>query len=84
MRARPLINRADLIKGAYVHERKRYKVVPVRFVQACTRGHVSDLNWRLFVHGPDDQCLRSPLWMDERGTSGDLTAITVRCDCGKF
>jgi hypothetical protein len=22
--------------------------------------------------------------MDEKGTSGDLTAITIRCDCGKF
>ena len=24
------------------------------------------------------------LWLDERGTSGDLTDITVRCECGKF
>jgi hypothetical protein len=84
VRSRPLIHRADLTKGQYMRDRKPHKVVPVRFVQACTRGHVSDISWRLFVHGPDDQCQRQPLWMDERGTSGDLTAITIRCDCGKF
>jgi len=84
VRSRPLIHRADLTKGQYVRDRKPYKVVPVRFVQACTRGHVSDIDWRLFVHGADDKCQRHPLWMDERGTSGDLTAITIRCDCGKF
>src|SRR5438874_5133807 len=83
VRSRPLVPRADLDKRQYVLNRKRYKVVPVRFVQACTRGHVSDIDWRLFVHGPDDKCLRQPLWMDERGTSGDLTAITIRCECGK-
>jgi len=84
VRSRPLIHRADLTKGSYEFDRKKYKVVPVRFVQACTRGHVSDINWRLFVHGEGDTCARSPIWMDERGTSGDLTAITIRCDCGKF
>jgi hypothetical protein len=83
VRSRPLVPRADLDKRQYILNRKRYKVVPVRFVQACTRGHVSDIDWRLFVHGPDDKCLRQPLWMDERGTSGDLTAITIRCECSK-
>lgn len=83
VRSRPLIHRADLTRGVYEFDRKKYKVVPVRFVQACTRGHVSDINWRLFVHGEGDTCPRS-IWMDEKGTSGDLTAITIRCDCGKF
>lgn len=82
-RSRPLVHRMDLEKRQYVFNRRRYKVVPVRFVQACTRGHVSDIDWRLFVHGAEDKCLRQPLWMDERGTSGDLTAITIRCECGK-
>lgn len=84
VRSRPLIHRHDLTKGCYVHERTKHKVVPVRFVQACTRGHVSDIDWRLFVHGPDVKCSRAPLWMDEKGTSGDLTAITIRCDCKAF
>ena len=61
---------------------KSVKVVPIRFVQACPRGHVSDINWKLFVHGPGDACSR-PLWIDERGTSGDLTDVFIRCECGK-
>ena len=84
MRSRPLVHRLDLRKGhLYERDKKRYKVVPVRFVQACLRGHVSDIDWRVFVHGKEDKCQRS-LWMEERGTSGDLTDITIRCECGKF
>jgi uncharacterized protein DUF1998 len=84
VRSRPLVHRLDLVKGQlYERDRRRYKVVPVRFVQACLRGHVSDIDWRVFVHGKEDKCQR-PLWLDERGTSGDLTDITIRCECGKF
>lgn len=84
VRSRALVHRVDLTKNAYVRDRKSSRVVPVRFVQACPRGHVSDIDWRLFVHGPEDKCQQQPLWMDEKGTSGDLTAITIRCSCGKF
>ncbi|MCC7178932.1 MAG: DUF1998 domain-containing protein [Acidobacteria bacterium] len=83
VRSRPLVHRGDLVKGRYELDRKKYKVVPIRFVQACTRGHVSDINWHVFVHGKDDPCRRN-LWLDERGTSGELTDIVVRCECGKF
>jgi hypothetical protein len=58
-------------------------VLPVRFVQACTRGHVSDIDWRVFVHGKGVVCSRR-LWLEERGTTGDLTDITIRCECGLF
>lgn len=57
-------------------------VVPTRFVRACPKGHVDDLDWYQFVHGPDDTCRRQ-LWLDERGTVGDLTDLFVRCECGK-
>ena len=50
VRSRPLVPMADLVKGQYVWDKKKYKVVPIRFVQACTRGHVSDIDWRRFVH----------------------------------
>ena len=33
------------------------------------------------THG--DPTCRQPLWLDERGTSGDSTDITVRCECGQ-
>lgn len=58
-------------------------VVATRFVRACPKGHVDDINWHGFVHGPDDNC-RGQLWLDESGTSGDLSDLRVRCGlCGK-
>ena len=32
--------------------------------------------------GAEDDCRRQ-LWLDERGTSGDLADLVVRCECGK-
>ncbi len=57
-------------------------VVATRFVRACPKGHVDDLDWWRFVHGSSDNCRRQ-LWLDERGTSGDLADLIVRCECGK-
>jgi len=74
-----------LVHRKALDERGRFDgraVVATRFVRACPRGHVDDLDWRRFVHGPDDTCRRQ-LWLDERGTSGDLADLVVRCECGK-
>ena len=57
-------------------------VVATRFVRACPKGHVDDLYWHRYAHGPDDNCRRQ-LWLDERGTSGDLADLVVRCECKK-
>ncbi len=57
-------------------------VVATRFVRACPRGHVDDLDWRTYIHGITDNCRRQ-LWLDERGTSGDLADLVARCECGK-
>ena len=57
VRSRPLVHRLDLGQGdaARLERQDRgTRVVPVRFVQACTRGHVSDIDWRVFVHGKGD------------------------------
>ena len=61
---------------------ERLPVVPTRFVRACPRGHVDDLDWYAFVHGAGSPCRRQ-LWLDERGTTGGLGELTVRCECGK-
>lgn len=57
-------------------------VVATRFVRACPKGHVDDIDWYQFVHGSDSNCRRQ-LWLDESGTSGDLSDLTVRCECGQ-
>jgi hypothetical protein len=84
VRSRPLVHRENLIDDKYYlgPDRKKYQVVPVRFVQACVNGHISDINWYAFVHGLNEPC-RRPLWVDERGTSGDLRDIIIRCECEK-
>lgn len=82
-RSRPLLHRRTLIDGKYFDkERKKRPVVPVRFVQACVNGHISDVDWYDFVHRGQSACKRQ-LWMDERGTSGDLADIFARCECGQ-
>ena len=45
---------------------KARPVVPVRFVCGCRRGHIDDLDWRIFIHGSKNVCQR-PLWLEERG-----------------
>ena len=83
-RARPLVHRRDLESWRYRYQgaRKKHRVVPVRFVQACINGHVSDLPWRRFVHQKGSDCGRQPIWFEEHGTTGDLTTTFVRCECG--
>src|SRR4029079_8013829 len=36
----------------------------------------------MFAHSSHENCQRQ-LWLDERGTSGDLADLVVRCECGK-
>lgn len=76
-RSRRLVNRKALDGGKF----EGRPVVPTRFVRGCPRGHVDDLNWYGFVHGPEVRCGK-PLWLDEHGTSGDLGDLVVRCECG--
>lgn len=83
LRSRRLAHYRSLEKGRFLdRDRSRQKVVPVRFVQACVNGHISDINWRRFVHKLDDPCQRD-LWIDERGTTGEIADIVIRCECGK-
>ena len=82
-RSRMLVHRRALTKGKFIDDRrKKHPVVPIRFVRACRKGHIGDLDWYWFAHRGVTECRRQ-LWVDERGTSGDLAEIVVRCECGK-
>jgi len=78
-RSRRLVHRRSLDDKGWFEGRK---VVATRFVRACPRGHVDDLHWYGFVHEEGDPCRRQ-LWLDERGTGGDLADLVVRCECGR-
>lgn len=78
-RSRRLVHRKNLDNKGRFDGRP---VVATRFVRACPKGHIDDINWYRFVHGAEDQCKRQ-LWLDELGTSGDLADLSVRCECKK-
>ncbi len=81
-RRRRLVHLDSLIKGRYRDADGRGKsVVPVRFVMACKKAHIADIEWAEFVHGTKG-CTRD-LWVEERGTSGDLDEIFIVCECGQ-
>src|SRR5438876_3989571 len=80
-RSRMMVHRSALTGGKYIdQDNKRRPVVPIRFVRACRCGHIGDIDWRAFVHGAQSECKRQ-LWIDERGTSGDLSEVWIRCEC---
>lgn len=85
-RSRLLVHRRALTRGKYRdRDKKARPVVPVRFVRACRGGHIGDIDWYVFVHEGQSECksLRRQLYLDERGTSGDLAEVFIRCECGK-
>jgi hypothetical protein len=57
-------------------------VNPIRFVGACTKGHLQDIDWRYLTHRGRDQSCRKPLYWVERGVSSDPSDISVQCTCG--
>lgn len=81
-RRRRLVHLNSLDRGRYRDADGRGKsVVPVRFVMACKKAHIGDIEWAEFVHGAKG-CTRD-LWVEERGTSGDLDEIYIVCECGQ-
>lgn len=64
------------------------RMVPMRFVAACPRGHLDDVDWRFWAHtGGSPSCGRGPgnllFDVDEsgRGAAG-LGSLRIRCRCG--
>lgn len=73
-----------LLHRKHLDERRRYDrkpVVATRFVRACPKGHVDDLDWYEFVHRGPHGCVPR-LWLDETGATGELSNLRVRCSCG--
>ncbi len=78
-RTRPLIPWDRLVKGGYLdRNRKIISVIPVRFVQACVKGHISDIDWYAFVRETYDHDRAGQLWFDEGGAGNDFAEIYVR------
>ena len=76
-RRRRLVRWDELTNGRFRDDedrsRRAKKVVPVRFVCGCPRGHLDDLDWRVFAHRSSGPSCGRRMWLEERGTSGDIS-----------
>ena len=69
--------------GKFKDGTKTVSVTPMRFVAACKKGHMQDINWRGLVHrGQGQTGCRSAMWFLDRGTSADPKDLSIECDCG--
>jgi len=82
-RTRPL-RPWSAIRDKKMFNGKKIEWVPVRFVQACVNGHLSDIDWRGFVHKDLKISCQKPLWLDESGSGNDFDEIFVRCECNEY
>lgn len=71
---------------ASLPERKRWRMVPVRFIVACANGHIDDFPWVLWAHSRPGQSLdgvqpcQSPqLRFNYTGKTG-LMGLLVKCE----
>jgi hypothetical protein len=78
-RTRPLVS-WSAVKAEPKFRGKKVHYVPVRFVQACPNGHLSDIDWYAFVHNDFQTTNRGQLWLDEAGSGNDFEEIFVRCE----
>jgi hypothetical protein len=60
---------------------KKTAITPIRFVAACKKGHIQDIDWTHAVHGAGKTCTEA-LSLEERGTSGDPRSTRIVCGCG--
>jgi hypothetical protein len=60
---------------------KKEDVTPLRFVGGCEAGHLQDVDWRWVLHR--GETCQKPMWLEERGSSGDPRDTSVICACGK-
>jgi hypothetical protein len=87
-RCRALVRARDgleLKSKRYAHacaDAKSGDCVPVRFVGACTNGHLQDWPWVEFAHRKQGLCNLADLVLEE-GATGDFSEIVARCrTCG--
>lgn len=77
--------RPDSVKFTHANcpraRNKDVKVNPVRFVVACTNGHLMDFPWERYIQGAGCTCSPvGPLRLQEQGVSSEVANLWLRCD----
>ncbi len=87
-RCRALVraNSLERVNREYRHrcsgvDARQERCVPVRFVAACARGHLADLDWSWWMH--EKAPCNAPQLKLEEGVTGDFSEIEISCACGK-
>ncbi len=68
-----------------VKGKPKFKMIPVRFIAACSEGHIQDVPFREWVHNgfiPKDNIDHNLSYHSLSG-AGDLGSILIKCSCGK-
>jgi len=64
-----------------IPEKKRQRLIPVRFIAICPHGHIEDFPFMQWVHGfyPEG---KHDLRLRAGRSSGSLSGIEITCSCG--
>ncbi|SMC91814.1 hypothetical protein SAMN06297251_11282 [Fulvimarina manganoxydans] len=62
--------------------KKKLAVNPIRFVAACSTGHLQDIDWCFVFHRGGETSCRKPLFWMERGVTSDPADISISYRCG--
>lgn len=68
-----------------VSGKPKFKMIPVRFIAACSDGHIQDVPFKEWVHDgyiPNDNKNHNLSYHSLSG-AGDLGSILLKCSCGK-
>lgn len=65
-----------------IPERKRQRLIPVRFIAICEKGHIEDFPFMQWVHDGAQPEGQHDLRLRAGRSSGALTGIEITCSCG--
>jgi hypothetical protein len=66
-----------------ITEKRRRKLIPVRFIAICTNGHIEDFPFEQWVHNGQKCPLPNPVLRLRAGrSSAALSGIDISCTCG--
>jgi len=76
-------NSGTLIRNcALLPPRKRHRLIPVRFISICKKGHIEDFPFIEWIHGGIKPDGIHNLFLKAGRSSGSLSGIELSCSCG--
>ncbi|MDE2743223.1 MAG: DUF1998 domain-containing protein [Gemmatimonadota bacterium] len=76
-------NYAEGLNCVSLNQWRRPRLLPVRFMAVCDRGHIQDFPFMEWVHRNDDWTPDCKLRLRAGRSAAGLSGITIQCSCGK-